>query len=389
MDIWSRFSGAVRIRVTTADPERFINEALENGIDLYDIHYTNDLDVTGKIHRKSYKKLKALAQHRGNDVRNEGSIGAYFRGKQTVLRPVFLCTFLLVLLLAVFLPTRVYFVRVEGNSRLPERLILAYAEECGIRFGAKRSLVRSEKMKNMLLEVLPELQWAGINTKGCTAVISVREKDTVDEAAQSSGVSSIVASCDGVIEQCTVIRGNALCKVGDAVQEGQVLVSGYTDCGLSILATRAEAEIFAKTIRKLEVYSLAKCEQRGDARDSTVRISLIIGKKQINFYKDSGISHSSCVKMREELCLTLPGGFRLPVTVVKEHITSYDTGNEMLDSCTWADAFAKAYLQKEMLSGSILSEECSIRPDGEVFVHSGTYHCFEMIGMQKDEEIIR
>lgn len=31
-------------------------------------------------------------------------------------------------------------------------------------------------MKNALLSAIPELQWAGVNTYGCRAVISVRER---------------------------------------------------------------------------------------------------------------------------------------------------------------------------------------------------------------------
>ena len=77
----------------------------------------------------------------------------------------------LLLLLVCILPTRVLFMRVEGNESIPENLILEAAEDCGIRFGASRSAVRSEKVKNGILSRISELQWVGVNTKGCIAVI--------------------------------------------------------------------------------------------------------------------------------------------------------------------------------------------------------------------------
>ena len=40
-------------------------------------------------------------------------------------------------------------------------------------------MIRSEKVKNSLLQRIPQLQWAGINTDGCVAVISVREKTAI------------------------------------------------------------------------------------------------------------------------------------------------------------------------------------------------------------------
>jgi sporulation protein YqfD len=150
-------------------------------------------------------------------------------------------------LLTIFLPTRVLFIHVEGNSTVEERRILEAAQECGIRFGASRRQVRSEKMKNRLLEKVPELKWAGVNTSGCTAVISVREQPVQEQRTGYTGISSIVAACDGRITSCTVTKGNGLCAPGQVVQKGQLLISGYLDCGICIRVTGAEGEIFAET----------------------------------------------------------------------------------------------------------------------------------------------
>ena len=91
-----------------------------------------------------------------------------------LFRPVLLAGLGILFLLAMYLPSRVLFIRVEGNMQIPDRQILAAAEECGIRFGASRREVRSEKVKNALLSSVPQLQWAGVNTAGCVATISVR-----------------------------------------------------------------------------------------------------------------------------------------------------------------------------------------------------------------------
>ena len=122
MDIWNRFSGVVRVRVTTADPERFINEAFDSEIELQDIHCTNDLNVIACVNRKSYGALKKLVERRGYHFRVENRYGVYFWGKYALSRPVFVLLICFLMLLVICFPTRIYFVRVEGNSSLPERL---------------------------------------------------------------------------------------------------------------------------------------------------------------------------------------------------------------------------------------------------------------------------
>ena len=171
-------------------------------------------------------------------------------------------------------------------------------------------------MKNSLLEALPELEWAGINTYGCTAVISVSEKTQSSESSDKHKVSSIVAERDGIISSCTVIRGNPVCKIGEAVRAGETLVSGYTDCGIKIQATRAQAEIYATTMRQLTVLSPLDYIQEGQIRCEETKYSLILGKKRINLSKDSGNFTSVCDKMYWQYYCVLPGGFQLPISVV-------------------------------------------------------------------------
>ena len=190
-------------------------------------------------------------------------------------------------------------------------------------------------MKNALLSTLPQLQWAGINTSGCVATISVREKNTNEELTPEVGIGNIIAKTDGIIQTCTVLNGTALCSAGDAVTAGQILVSGYTDCGIALKAVRAEAEITASTIRSVSAVTLLPDVIRGEQIHEETKFSLRIGKKLINLFKDSGISDTSCVKMYTEEYLTLPGGFRLPIALVTQRCIYYapcDTWDPNWDS---------------------------------------------------------
>ena len=384
--------GHIALEITCADLSALLNGLTMSGTILQNIHYKDDLTVGFTVNRQAYEKILAIAEKQGAAVKKLGAFGIYPMVSRFVRRPVLTIFLLLVFLLSCYIPGRIFFISVEGNAQVPENYILEVAAECGIDFGAKRRAVRSEKMKNRLLEEIPQLQWAGINTSGCTAVISVREKTSAEKQAEMKHrVSSIVASRDGIIQSCTVLQGNALCAVGQAVKAGQILVSGYLDCGIITKTTRAEAEIKALTFRDLEVIAPSPKVIKGDQQKTKPRYSLRIGKKLIKFYKDSGNLDTTCGKIYSEEYVYLPGGFRLPITIIAETEVYNDIVTGELpasETGEWIKDFAASYLQDTMISGEILSADAEVIADGDVSCLRGRYACTEMIGQIKYEETI-
>jgi sporulation protein YqfD len=202
------------------------------------------------------ERINQLVQSRGDQLELIGQNGVYWGLRRLIRRPLLICSVLFLIVMSMYLPTKVLFIQVEGNRAVPTNLILEQAAECGIRFGTGTRQVRSEKMKNALLQRIPQLQWAGINTSGCTAVISVREKTHSDKSEQTYPISSLVAIRDGYVTNVSVTAGSAACKIGQSVKAGQMLISAYTDCGLYIQAVRAKGEIFADTSRQSTVLTL-------------------------------------------------------------------------------------------------------------------------------------
>lgn len=390
MNIWRSLNGMLRLELVCADMAFLLTQIAEAKIYLFQLEQIDDLTARCSIERGSLKQLGELTARCGGNIKIIRRFGAYWRLKSLLKRPAFVGGLGFLLFLAAFLPTRIFFVEVEGNDQVAARQIIEHAAACGIRFGASRRAVRSEQMKNALIAAIPELQWAGVNTAGCTATISVREKTSAAEDTSSNGVSRIVAARDGVIESCTVIRGNRVCSVGQAVKKGDILVSGYTDCGLCIRAERAEAEIYAQTERKLTIQMLSSYQKKVQETDSCKKYSLIIGKKRINFYNGSGISDVTCVKMYKEYSMTLPGGFQLPVKLVEETWTGYESVDGIRDE---ADAqkvmsdYASRYLNQQMTAGSVLKQEEFFSTVDSLFQLDGTYACLEMIGQEQSEEI--
>lgn len=391
MDFWSSLSGMVEFRLTSADPAGAMGAISKAGIELFHACPQGELTICALVRRKDYKRLRRLAKKRGETVviiRREGS---YWTFRGLIRRPVLLMGIALICFLTLYLPSRILFVEVEGNCNVPAFLILEKAEECGLNFGVSRRQIRSERLKNALLQAVPELQWAGINTYGCRAVISVRERPSEEDIQEKGSVSSVVATRDGVISEITVYSGNRLCVPGQAVKAGEVLISGYTDCGICVRATHAQGEVFAHTQRSLTAVMPLQYAQKGQIQKQTKKYSLLLGKKLINFSKDSGISTAGCDKMYSVKYITLPGNLRLPLALVTETIVSYDTSSESMDEEKAQEiltSFSSEYLYHTMIAGHITQRYEIIQPNDEICILHGRYACVEMIGKTRIEENI-
>ena len=340
--------------------------------------------------RQELSAFRRICDKQGDRIRITGRKGLYWNLKGILKRPVLLAGFFFLFLFTLYLPGRVLFVYVEGNERIPARKILEMADTCGIGFGSSRRQVRSERMKNTLLEVLPELQWAGVNTRGCVAVITVRERTRQEIRLPDSGFGHIVALTDGIIADCTATRGTLLCVPGQAVRAGQILISGYTDTGLAIRAEQASGEVYGCTRRTIRAVTPMYFSAASKKDVCIKKYSLLIGQKRINLWKDSGIYDATCDRMYAEYYITLPGGFQLPLALAVEEFWK----REMLSgeiSQPEAEArlvrFGESYLQQTMIAGTIQSSNLRFSVQPGILILTGEYCCHELIGVSQRVQI--
>ena len=215
MKLWTSLTGLIQAELLTADPAGALCAIADAGIALRDVTPEGELCLRFSVARPSYGRLLRLTQKRGETLRILSRTGLYWRFRALTGRPVLLAGLALLLCAQILIPTRIFFVRVSGNQRVPTRQILAAAESYGLRFGANRRALRSEAIKNSLLSAIPELKWAGVNTRGCVAVISVAEKQpAVPAEPTQNGVASVIAARDGVIKSLLCTRGTPLVKPG-------------------------------------------------------------------------------------------------------------------------------------------------------------------------------
>lgn len=382
--------GCSRVRLTGASPQWALNALSQRRIGFRQTVRLDEFTLEITILSRDLARARAAAERAMCELEmvDERGLKASFGGLRK--RAVFLLALTLVAAAAVWLPRFVLFYQVEGNVTVPEEQILRELRELGIGFGTYGPSIKPQWVMNHLLLRIPELQWVTVTQNGCCASVVVRERQETPEVLDRRSPRNVIASRSGVLTQVTVMEGNNLCKVGDIVQGGQLLVSAYTDWQYKTQVSGALAEIYAQTWRRetgvLPDKSLRKTSN--GAEETVVR--LIFGQKSVNIFGNSGIYTSDCDKMTTYHTLSLPGGFDFPVTIEVTRVTGYDLMEKPVEQM-WAEQQLQTHALEEakadMIAGRIMDERFTTERVGGLWRCHSVLACEEMIARMVDAEI--
>ena len=382
--------GTLRCRVGCADPAQCMNRLLRANIPFQRPDIADELTLEITVAYGNYGALKKLCQRQGYELtvlRRAGLLEklAFLKRRKTLA----VCM-ALVLLLALYLPNKVLFVVVEGDSVVPEGQLLLAAGEAGLHFWMDRSEVDSYVIQNNILQAIPELSWVGVNTKGFVAYVSVTERILENETEDHSPVTNVVAARDGVITEVHPIGGQSVCTVGQAVREGEILISGIVECPTHIWATHADGEVYALTGHEETLYLPAQGQQQGEAGETSGQVSVILGKNRIKIFGTSSNFDATCDKIITYVPLALPGGFYLPVSLCVEQEISRAIEPVSVDRET-VTAYGEQYLWDlvygDMIAGEIRSESFLWNTEDSWHILKASFSCQEMISRQVGAEI--
>lgn len=218
------FVGHLSICFQGARVERFLNLCLEAGIPVWGVYTTRQGMVVGKTSIAGFKKMRPLARKSGVRVRILKKRGLPFIVNRLWQRTAFACGAMLFILTLYIMGSIVWFVEIEGNKNVPTATVLEAAAELGLKAGAYRSRLTANQLARSLAIKIPELSWVGVELKGSCAIIQVVEKEIVIPDEKTFG--HVVAAKSGVMTKIVATKGKAMCKAGDTVTQGQILISG-------------------------------------------------------------------------------------------------------------------------------------------------------------------
>jgi similar to stage IV sporulation protein len=136
---------------------------------------------------------------------------------------------------------------ISGAKQLTLQQIADSLAESGVKIGMKRNKIDRDEAQRVMMTKLPEIGWIGINVKGSTVIVDVKERTVLPPAFDRDSPRSFIAASDGVITEINVTDGVQSVKIGDVVRKGQMLISGQVESETTPTRfVRADGVVFAR-----------------------------------------------------------------------------------------------------------------------------------------------
>ncbi len=376
------FRGVCRLRLRGCEPERCLDALLLSGIAFWATAKPDEFTLTLHLYRSDADIACEIAQR--CQCESEITVLRSFRRDFYGLKQrwALLIGLLAVLGLCILLPNFVVSVDVSGCQGLSEVQVLRALDDLGVHFGAWGPSIDSEQLRNSMLLSIPELRWVGVNWSGMQVHVQVAERTFPEKTIERRGAADLIACTDGVVRQIGVLNGQAACTPGDAVRQGQVLISGRVDLEWCTVTTRALGEVYADTLRRIQVLTPDIRLQRTPAEHAGFCLWLRVGRKRIKIFGNSGILMDGCVKMINRETMRLPGGVELPLGLCMEtyrHTSTQSVPLGEADAAALLDRCAERILAERTVAGRIESSETAFTGQNGAYCLTTTAHCREMI----------
>jgi len=283
--IFNYLKGYLLVSVDGYFLERFINMCIRNDVFIWDIHKMSSAKMRVKISVRAFRRIRPIALRTKSRVRIYRRRGLPFvvhkyRKRRGIL--IGLCLFAAMMF---YFSSFVSGVEITGNEHLETQVIEEYLAEFGV---SARRMIRNideHVVRDQMMTAIPELAWIGINIQGSKIFVDVQERNIIPERIPETVPCNIVATRGGVVELMNIRSGFSIVNVGDAVSEGDLLVSGVFDSDVAgVRYVHSFGEVFARTWYEQTLEFPLNFEERVDTGRERNKRAIRFGNLQINLY---------------------------------------------------------------------------------------------------------
>lgn len=278
--------GYVRITVEGYYIERFINICTTNKIIIWNLKRDKNVRLDLNVRIKDFKEIIKIAKKTKCKVKIKNKKGLPFLLHKYKKRKIFALLLLLITCSILFTSNFVWNIEVKEENGKELENIIEDLNEAGLVTGEWKSKINSKDIINKVRLKRTDIAWMGIELKGTNVLVKVKKADEKPKIIDENEYCNIVADKTGIITKINAQNGTANVKVGDIVNPGTVLISGWLEgkyTGLNYV--HAKGEIQAKVLytksKKIELNQLVK-EETGNIEK---KYSLKINNFKINFKK--------------------------------------------------------------------------------------------------------
>lgn len=390
MQKWINFlRGTVTLRVRGPFLERYFNICAAAGLGFWGSRQISETELEVTLSRWDWKRAVELGEKALCQVELVRETGLPTFLKKFRHRYGMAVGALLLVGLFCVLSQFVLVIEIEGNEQVSDSAILAQLQQHGFGIGSYGPGVDVRALANSVLLDMEELSFLTVNISGIHAQVIVRETEPEPEILDRDRAADVVAARDGVIVQVNLLGGRRVAEKGQAVLEGEVLISGLLinergDGSGEVVSTKqimARGEVWAITSRTLQATTPLQVLQPDSEQKETAYALSIVGRR-INFYGNSSQLDTGCDKMSILYQIALPDGQQLPFGLWRICWQPWTQAQVNADSC---ERFLRSCLTQRLEDllgegGQVLSSEWQTERTEEAVTVTVQAQCLEQIG---------
>ena len=232
-----------------------------------------------------------------------------------------------------------------------------------------------------------DISWVGIELKGTNAIVKIVKATEAPEIIDEKDYCNIVAKKSGTITKIIAQNGTAQVKIGDEVEEGQILIQGTMEgkyTGTRYVHSLGEVEAIVKYSKTKRIY--LKTVEKVTTGEKETKYRIKINNFQINFYKTiSKFNFYDTIETEKKFKIF--SNLYLPISIIK--ITNQEL-QEIQKEYTVEEATEigtkelEQEIEQEIGDGkNILGKNAEVTENEEYIEVSVTYEVIENIGMQE------
>ena len=383
-ELWKRLPGTAETELRGPEPETLLERCRAAGLQLWDILPQDRCTLRLSLWQRDLNALEKICAAQGFSLEVRSLRGGCRDREMLRRRKGLLLGLLLALLLLFASSLFVWQIEVSGCEQVSAGLLLRTLAACGVEPGAFRPAIDPELVKSRALSQLPELEWLTVNISGSRARILVREREERPKLLSERPQDDLRAAHSGIVRQITALSGRSLVEPGDAVLEGEALISGERE-SLSggVRQEPALGEVQAETwyeISSVCPLETLRIREKGGENGS---FSLQIGKKRWILWPGSRKGLDECDKIVHEYTLGMDGLFSTPLRLL------WTSGHRRAQTelLTPREAEMKAALLQgleERIDGEILDHAFSVASCDGLLVVTLRARCLENIARAEE-----
>ena len=382
--------GYVRISVEGYYIERFINICTTSKILIWNLKRVKGVKLFLNVGIKDFYEIIKIAKKLKCKVKIIRKRGMPFIINKYKKRKIFFITLIIITILIGISTNYIWNINIEIEENFEIENIEQDIKDAGLEIGMNKNKIDTQEIINKIRLKRNDVSWIGIELKGTNAIIKIVKAKEAPEIIDEKDYSNIVSNKSGIITKIIAQNGTALVKVGDKVEEGQILINGIMEgkyTGIRYVHSLGEVEAITK-YSKTKKIPLKTTEKVNTGKKET-KYKIKINNFQINFYKTlSKFKFYDTIETEKKFKIF--SNLYLPISIIKitnqefEEIEKQYTVEEATEIGTRE---LEQEIEQEIGTGkNIVGKNAEVAETEEYVEVSVTYEVIENIGMQEKIE---